>query len=175
MLENILLPIIIATIVGVILLILEYKTSWFANQISNRVKQQYLDPISVKKYGIVITSHDNETKVPVVTYSFTLRGDYAKAISDGVLQVFVRHDNEYWPASRLGAYRAENNKWWTEVGIGGGGPGPRLLVVAIIGEPTQELCENYWKLGDEDNKWSSLKAPSHDIIECDKVIVNRVE
>jgi hypothetical protein len=46
MLRDILIPAVVTILVGLVLLAVEYRTSWFANQFSTRVKQQYLEPIS---------------------------------------------------------------------------------------------------------------------------------
>lgn len=42
--DNILVPVTVTLLVGIILLFVEYRTSWFANRLSSRVRKQYLEP-----------------------------------------------------------------------------------------------------------------------------------
>ncbi len=125
------------------------------------------------EWGIKITSHDNHTKVMDVSTFFELSGTYEQPVPEGSLPVFVLYENDYWPAMRPGQYVASNGVWRAQVSLGGK-PGPRLLLVTVIGKTTQEFVKKYWQMGDSNDDWRSLKPPIPDLVECDRVIVNRL-
>ena len=141
---------------------------------SERATSNYRQ-VASNKYGIRITSPDNDTKVPTVPYSFTISGSYKKSFPDKLaLQIFVLHGSEYWTAPKPEELQVKRDTWSTEVYIGGK-PGPRIIIVALVKPTIQDLCRNYWINGNKKNVWQSIKAPNDDIIECDRVIVNKSE
>ena len=98
-----------------------------------RVPQQTPKKTASNKFGIEITSHDHETDVAEVQGAFQLSGTYDPTIPpENMLQVFVRYKDTYHPASP-GGCTTENGRWRAEIGLGGD-LGPRLLVVAVIGQ-----------------------------------------
>jgi len=60
-------------------------------------------------------------------------------------------------------------------------PGSRQILVALVGKAGQALCEYYRKVGREtelqtgQDIWPGIPTLTPDIIECDRVIVERVE
>ena len=123
------------------------------------------------KYGITITSHTNQMRVPEVPINFPMTGRFEIPFPEGSFHVLSRHQDEYWPIMRKCTITKDD--WRADVEIGGV-PGPRLIVVAIIGEEMQALCKNYYEVGDKAKEWKSIKAPRQDVIECARVVVNRI-
>lgn len=126
------------------------------------------------RHGVKIISHDNESMAPVVPYSFTLKGISRKSFSPDALQVFVRDGDKYWPCSKPGECIVEGGKWRTEIYLGGK-PGPRIVVVTIVGKTTIKDCKDYWRIGNENDIWEFIKAPNPDIEECDRLVVIKSE
>lgn len=70
-------------------------------------------------------------------------------------------------------YEVTQHTWSANVSIGGN-PGPRLFVVTLIEKEMEELCKEYYRVDDTTGEWKPIRAPRDDVVECAKVILNRI-
>lgn len=107
---------------------------------------------------------------------YQVSGVYLKKPPKGThIQLFHAPPDEdsYWPMMEARVTFDEVNKTWHTPAWSGGVPGPREVMVAVMGEAGQALCKYYYKVGKETGRWPSITTLTPDIIPCDRVSVVR--
>ncbi|MBM3130523.1 MAG: hypothetical protein FJ009_18080 [Chloroflexi bacterium] len=133
-----------------------------------RISRPSGNVLSREEYGIKIAAPKNGAQI---NSHFEMVGTYRKKPSNGCnLQVFVvyRENQEYWPARSTVTFDTERKTWHAQVHIGGN-PGPRRIVVAVVGQGGQALWDYYFKVGKETERWPSIHVLTPDTIECDEI------
>ena len=128
---------------------------------------------SCEVYGIKIVYPRNGQEVEA---DFEIYGTYkTKPPNEKIVQVFHGPPGTpaYWPIIEAKVnFDVERKTWHTGARIGGN-PAPRDIVVALMEQAGQALCDYYHKVGEETGKWPGIITLTPDIVECDRVTIKR--
>jgi hypothetical protein len=130
--------------------------------------------ISVKNYGIKILSPE---KNQGVGDRVDITGIFEKWPEHQTVKLFIKSPktNEYWPQPKPISIDKNKESWKGQVYMGCDIGKERNIVIALINEGGQSLCDYYEKVGKKTNQWIGVQKLPNDVIECDSVLVIRQE
>jgi hypothetical protein len=125
-----------------------------------------------QEYGLKITS-PKKSPTETVGEKISLVGTYLQVPTDKrvVIIEYVPRDQNYWFQGAV-RFQQENNRWISDIEIGGDREMERVLQVAVLGPAGQALMDYFHLVADE-NKWVGVRTltPPPDTIICDEVKV----
>jgi len=130
-------------------------------------------PPSCDAYGIRIVSPRPGADIEAED---EIHGTCEKTLpKDTVMRVFhiASEDQVYWPMLEANVHFDLEHKTWHTRSFIGGGPGPRDIVIALMGPAGQALWRYYVKVIKETDKWVGIDALTPDIVECARVGIVR--
>lgn len=135
-------------------------------------KEPTQSPITCASYGITITSHTNGA---IVGERFPVSGSYrVKPPQDSLLLINKSPDSaEYWPSASPVQINETLQTWSGEFYIFGAPPKKADIIVAVVGKSGRALYEYYVKVGNKTNSWESINILTDDVIECDRITVEK--
>jgi hypothetical protein len=123
---------------------------------------------SCKEYDIRITS--TQPGQLIVRGDIDVYGTYKKWPAGKSVRLFViDRRNQYWVQTPTIRRNEKEKSWHSQVHIGGSADTHAIIMIAIVGEAGQALCEYYRRVKEVVKEPIGITGVPSDVTECDSV------